>query len=204
MVTIKCVDEQDLEQTFVVHKCFLIHYSPVFNATLNGRFMESDTQSIDLFPISVEAFSIMVRWMYSQRLQDDEGHLPSAKELINVWILADNRKIPALHNQVLEALNESFFKAERLPEELFNHVYENTKELEKSTLRQMIVDLCVGQLGSLKFGDDIPREMLIDVLKASGESKTHKLNKISKEKMQKYFVDETVSARHGDFVVAGS
>jgi hypothetical protein len=195
MVTIKCVDEKAHEETFIVHKCFLSHHSSVFNAALNGLYIESKTQFINLFPISVESFGIFVRWLYSQRIEDDDGMMPSVKELVNLWILAVMKFVYQLQNQAIDALNEAIAKSGELPTELFGLIYENTTE--KSTLRHLIVDLCVCQLGKLEFGDDVPRALLLDILKASGELKNTKASKLSKDKIKKYFVDEKGDRRGG-------
>lgn len=67
-------------------------------------------------------------------------------------------------------------------------MYENTTE--PSPLRKFLVDLCASQLGKMEFGDEMPREMLVDILKASGELKTTKAAKFTKEKMKRYLVDD--------------
>ena len=192
MVTIACLDDKDVEQTFSVHKSFIVHYSTYYNAVFNGHFSEGQTQSVKQYPISVESFGIFINWLYSQKIEVEEGTSPTAKELINVWILADEKLIPSLQNQVIEALNDQFAK-EGVPTEVFGLVYEHTTE--HSPLRAMIVDLCVSQLANIEFGDDVPREVLIDILKASADSKSHKANKLSKDKIKKYFVEEEAFER---------
>ena len=116
--------------------------------------------------------------------------MPSTEDLINVWILADEKLMPRLQNEAIKALNNSFASNAELPTEIFGHVYNHT--MEGSPLRRIIVDLWFGQLGKVEFADHFPRAMLVDLLKAVPQSKNVKAAKFSNEKMKQYLVDEEV------------
>jgi hypothetical protein len=202
MVNIRCVDDQDLEQHFTIHKGFITHYSAYYNRMFNGRFLEGQTQSTDQFPISVEAFNVFVKWLYTQTLEDSEGAMPSIKDLINLWILADEKLVPVLQNNVMEALNDEIAKTQALPTDLFGLVYEHTSE--DSQLRKFLVDQCIGQVKKMKIEDHFLREMLVDLLKAGAESKPTKAAKLSKEKIRNYFVSEDVQGPRGGSTISDS
>jgi len=50
----------------VLHKDFLCHYSPFFNAAFNGTFKEGLTQEMTL-QADTTAFGIVAAWFYSQK-----------------------------------------------------------------------------------------------------------------------------------------
>lgn len=143
-------------------------------------------------PICIKAFGVFVHWIYSQCLQDNEGGMPSSKELANLWIFADEKLIPRLQNQAAEALNEVFAK-QPFDTDFFNHIYHHT--LEGSALRRLVVHLFLGKYATIEVEDDLPRAMLVDLFNASTESKVTKISKLSKNMMQKYFVDEEIPER---------
>jgi len=64
LVTIHVVDEKGNKATFIVHKVFICHYSPYFDAAFNGDFVEGSTQAMDLEFTSIDAFALFVNWIY--------------------------------------------------------------------------------------------------------------------------------------------
>jgi len=96
---------EDLElekqrRTFVVHKTFATFYSSYFDRAFNGSFIEGQTQSITV-KTTPKIFSILAGWLYRQSLQNTAGENPNHKQLIKLWILADELLMPNLQNDAI-------------------------------------------------------------------------------------------------------
>lgn len=83
---------------FRIHKNYLCHYSPYFEAAFNGRFIEGETQVLELEDTEPRIFGIFVNWLYVQKITDEDGQLASCSDCINLWILADKILVPSLQN----------------------------------------------------------------------------------------------------------
>lgn len=51
------------KEKFTIHKDFLCHYSPYFEAAFNGPLEEGKTQSITLDNIQPAVFGMFVHWL---------------------------------------------------------------------------------------------------------------------------------------------
>ncbi|TVY41599.1 hypothetical protein LOCC1_G007765 [Lachnellula occidentalis] len=81
LVTFK-IGKDDKIKTFVVHKEFACHYSPVLKAAFNSDFIEGQTQTYvleDIGPYGIETFTLFVKWLYTQKLDLLEG----LKDIVN-------------------------------------------------------------------------------------------------------------------------
>jgi len=193
MVTVHTADPAHHNKSFTIHKDFLCHYSSFFNAAFNGSFNESMTKIMDFETPSCDSFGLFVDWIYSQKLGDGEGELPCAKELVNLWVLADSILVPALQNKAMEAINEHATKHADLPSGFFVHLYQTTTE--ESKLRALFIDMFVAFPNSITNPHELPYEMLVDIVKATAETHTRQPTRFSKDKMSKYFVDEEIPER---------
>ena len=93
-------------ESFYVHKNFITHYSPYFNAAFNGSFAEGQSQKMDLEDTEPHVFGTFVNWLYSQDIENAEGEVPDDATLVNLWLLADKCLVPKLQNQVMRALDK--------------------------------------------------------------------------------------------------
>jgi len=167
--------------TFLVHKDFLCYYSPYFAGALReGAFKESETQTVELDHADVEAFGLLVTWLYTQKIpitisplpkggKDDDDDKPSWNALVHLWILADYLQIPMLQNSAMDEVLRKQERLEKLPSETFLIIYENTGP--GSFLRKVMVDLIVwrGLEDSTYFAkkhNEFPKDMLIEMATA--------------------------------------
>jgi len=88
-----------------VHKNFITHYSPYFDAAFNGNFAEGQSQKLDLEDTEPHVFGTFVNWLYSQNIENAEGEIPDDSTLVNLWLLADKCLVPKLQNQVIRNLD---------------------------------------------------------------------------------------------------
>jgi hypothetical protein len=60
------------EHKFVVHTEFICYYSPFLAVALNGNFEEGRTQTMKLCDVDPALFAIVVNWIQSKVVRDDE------------------------------------------------------------------------------------------------------------------------------------
>jgi hypothetical protein len=118
-----------------VHRKFLCHYSPFFNAAFNGQFIEGTTQRLD-FEANAYTFSVFINWIYTQRLSDGSQSTLATDCLVNLW-LPDKFLIPDLQNECAEAFLFGLSRYRISPAQ-GNHIYENTSA--DSPLRFIFID----------------------------------------------------------------
>ncbi len=190
MVTVHVTDAVQQKKTFIIHKDFVTHHSSFFKAAFSGSWTEASTQTMEFDAPSCDSFAIFVDWVYSRQIEDGEGALPSAKELVNLWVLADSILVPGLQNKAMEAINEHAANHADLPADFFVHLYECTTP--ESKLRALFVDMAVAFPNSITKPRKLPYEMLVDIVKRNAESHCRQPTRFSKDKMSKYFVDEDI------------
>lgn len=189
MATINVADEtKSKKQTFIVHKDFICHYSPFFHAAFNGRFVEGQTQIMELEDVEPAAFHLFVSWLYSQRLMDEQEESPSATTLIRLWLLADRFLIPRLQNEVLAAVDKLRCSQTQRPGGPYHSVYNNT--LPGSPLRRYLVQVWGSGTGAkLEHLADFPPEMLFDMVNHMKPGNSTKSIRFSKESLKQFFVE---------------
>jgi hypothetical protein len=153
-------------QPFRVHKNYICHYSPYFDAAFNGSFIEGETQVLELEDTEPKIFGIFVNWLYTQDIIDEEGRPASCSDCINLWILADKILVPVLQNQTLgqlEVVRISSSK-KRFSSAIFHRVWDNTTE--DSPLRAYLVEVMIRKpkRGKIAFPGDYPHGMLVAMI----------------------------------------
>jgi hypothetical protein len=120
------------KEAFLIHKEVAVQYSPVFKAAFNSDFVEGQTQTYNLEEAKVEAFSLVVQWLYgkvfrpcltreeidSLRGSPNRHSLTAVQQeslkrivlhsefLVRVWITADYLLIPRLQNLAVDEVGE--------------------------------------------------------------------------------------------------
>lgn len=98
------IGKDDKKKTYLVHKGFACHHSPVLDRAFNSCFIEEQTQvyTIDDFEYT-EAFAVIQTWMYSESLgsYSTTSHL---ELLYATWILSDRLLIPRLQNVLMKCI----------------------------------------------------------------------------------------------------
>jgi hypothetical protein len=157
-------------QTFTVHKSFICHYSPYFEAAFNNNqslFVEGKTQRMTVPNISPDVFGLFVKWIYYKKVTDNSNKPPSTFQLVTLWIQGARFRTPGLQNIALKSLFGKHFCTEAPS---FKYLYSNTRP--GSALRRLFVDevICRGMSyqtlsGLLKnHWNETPQEMLQDVI----------------------------------------
>lgn len=100
--------------------------------------MEGQTQTVTL-NANPEVCSIMIRWLYSQKLEDDGGDRVIAPwKLIDLWILGDYLMMPLLQDEVMTM----YMKNHRVDDHcswILHWVFKATLD-EYNPLRRMLVE----------------------------------------------------------------
>lgn len=138
-------------KSFLIHKDFACHYSPVLKAALNSNFIEGQTQSYRMEEDNHEAVHLLIHWFYTQVLdtQQPKERLtgkPKDNEdlaLIQLWILADKLLIPELQNLVTGRIDSIRRITQAIPTGCLQSVYKDTSA--GSPLRRWFVHQCAAQ-----------------------------------------------------------
>jgi hypothetical protein len=168
----------DSTETIPVHKNFICHYSPYFNALFKGGFIEGKTQFVELEDTPPAAFNIFVKWLYTQDIAREEKGLLNGDNttLVDAWILADRFMIPRLQNKLMGCI-----KRESCSLDSWFRLYEKTAPGSK--LRSYIVDRTIDEIISCQdqdlvddwsaFCNNLPHEMAEELLPSFLTRVTH-------------------------------
>jgi hypothetical protein len=157
-------------KTFVIHKEFACHYSPVFKAAFNSKFWEGQTQTYRMVDDAPEsAVHLLVHWLYTQKvdLAQIEGSAKEMSEndhLVRLWVLADRLLIGSLQDAVIHELEERSIEYNSANVAVLKYVYENTNP--DSKLRRLLLHQCASRLDIATFTASahlFPHEMLIEL-----------------------------------------
>jgi len=201
IVTVKVNSEETCEsETFRVHKNYMCHYSPYFDRAFNGSFAEAESQELTLDDTTPEVFGIFVNWLYTQTIINEGGELPSCRNLIDLWILADRVICPKLQNQTIIRLDQARLIRKRLPSSKFKCIYENTSD--QSPLRAYVLDSCIyGKQTQIPEPSYYPHELLVDIINTSRAERIGLCGVASSywapspEDLEYYFVSEDIAAK---------
>lgn len=142
---------------YTLYKRFVCYHSPVFEKAIEQEKLER----IDIHDTDPEAFNIFVRWIYTQDIFCEGKAWPSCENLIELWMLAELARIPALQSRVLQVLEVSRKGGMQLPVQMFDRVWKKTEE--GSALRRYIVEALIEEKRVDQQG--YPRELLNDLVK---------------------------------------
>lgn len=163
-VNVRKDDKQDYK-AFPIHKNYICHYSPYFEAAFNGRFIEGETQEMDIDEVEPRIFGIFVTWLYSQTIKDEDGNIPAPEKIVRLWIFADRILCPRLQNQAIVALDAARIQYGPFTYAVPKLVYDGTPT--GSPLRQYLVDYSVSNTNPLGKTDPLPNQLLLDMLIAT-------------------------------------
>jgi len=174
----------------VLHKDFLCHYSPFFNAAFNGTFKEGLTQEMTL-QADTTAFGIVAGWFYSQKIE----HLgpKSLVLLARVWILAQRFLLPKLQNMAMDEIYQKFYgvAADRTDFDLFGKIacsHGNGKNM----LFEMGVDFLISfhEIPVNRWVSRLPHAMVCELVRRL--KKTQDMRQIARHRASNYHVQEEV------------
>ncbi|KAE9376511.1 hypothetical protein N431DRAFT_452925 [Stipitochalara longipes BDJ] len=95
------VDHGANQQTFVIHKHLISHYSPFFNDEFTSHNGEEQKQSMILEDVEARIFGMFVHWLYTQTKKKSQIHSRPLIEWAKFHSLADRFKIPKLADSLL-------------------------------------------------------------------------------------------------------
>jgi hypothetical protein len=65
-VVIIIVDLGANQQTFVIHKHLISHYSPFFKAEFDSNIEQGETKTMTMEDVDARIFGLFVHWLYTQ------------------------------------------------------------------------------------------------------------------------------------------
>ena len=114
-------------------KELLIFHSRFFGAALNGSFSEANSKDIKLHEDDPRAFSSLIRWMYTGKVEPD----PDATHLAQDWVLGDKLGCLAFSDK---ALLELFEFHQGIPIKAASILFAYEKSVAGSKLRKWALD----------------------------------------------------------------
>ncbi|KAF8852850.1 hypothetical protein BDZ45DRAFT_694719 [Acephala macrosclerotiorum] len=92
------------KEKFSVLKQLISHHSPFFEAAFDSNFIEGKTRAMVLVDVEPDIFSLLVNWLYLQKLQHSDGRPVVKLELAKLWNLAEYCLMPRLQNEAMPAI----------------------------------------------------------------------------------------------------
>jgi hypothetical protein len=179
----------------LVHKSFACHYTPTFKAAFtNPAWKEYATQTYELKDITPGTFSLLVQWLYTQKLDYDNGsNGVTGPDLVRLWVLADRLLLPRLQNAAMNLVEVILMTKNIIPIPLhmLSYIYKNT--LDDIPLRRFFVDVCASNLRDSHFlekSNEFPHRMLIDLAIALKAKMTKSGYKAGVRNMAEFHVAE--------------
>jgi BTB/POZ domain len=153
-------------EDFNLFRQFIYYHSPVFQ-----RAIEKDNlQCVEVDDTDPKAFSLFVRWIYTQDISTGGKEWLPCAELVELWMLADFAQIPTLQDCALKALEDLSNSRNQLPVEMFERVWRKTKK--GSTLRTYMINALIEEERVDRQG--YPREVLEELFGVLVEKKAVK------------------------------
>lgn len=133
------------KQKFSVHKELLGRKSPALKAAFDGRFKEGHTNEMNLPEDDLEAFSLLVSWLYTSHIPrqraNPEGDMTAATaQYFHLFVLAGKYLIPDLEKCCYTAIHQ-LLGTKTMPDLLFLEELFNI-ELSSSRLKFYMINVC--------------------------------------------------------------
>lgn len=189
-------------ESFTVHKSLLCDTAAYFRAALEGGFLESQTQILELPEDDPSAVEHFLLWLYNGDIFDEDENPESIswELLVKIYLFGQARGIPRLQNDAIDKFIDKERRLAVLETKPLRMVYDHTAA--GSPMRRLYVDLAAyGGLfeDGLWFDDksEYPKEYLIDLIKAQ-----HGIHK-SKNKPPEIDFQQSRSNYHVEIPKAG-
>ncbi|KAK3174362.1 hypothetical protein OEA41_001606 [Lepraria neglecta] len=134
--------------SFTVHKGLLRNAVSYFKAALDGEFLETEKNILDLPADSALVFKRFLLWLYTDSLYEKSEDISAIawELLVDIYIFGDARGIHALHNTTIYAILDNHVAENVVPTHTFHRIYENLPD--SSPIRKLFVDMsaCIGSL----------------------------------------------------------
>ncbi|KAH6681858.1 hypothetical protein B0J14DRAFT_648278 [Halenospora varia] len=140
-MVIVAVGEGEEKVEFSVFKEYICHWSDEFRAMFAsiedqpGLFLPDETPRAFYEKNTPAAFGLFQRWMLSQTIKDLTGALPPTPDMVRLFVLADDTRIPRLANAAIRGLFEANWCGNDFEE--YNYIYDNVRG--GSPLRKLLV-----------------------------------------------------------------
>ena len=190
-ITIKSQGPSSTSEVFTLHLDFLVHTSPFFAAAFTGSFSEAESKSMSLEDTTVAAFGIFQNWVYTQSLPPE----CTVKDLVDAWILSDRVLVPALQDDLVDALDKHPNKAEDLKRLDYEKIWQDTEK--DGTLRRFLVTQFanfVTKLPTSHGGEEgnkftFPVEMMVEIFNSMRRKSAVKQGELSGKIRNTFYVD---------------
>ena len=164
MVTINITKNQEEEpRKFVVHREFICHHSPYFDAAFNGEFVEGQTQTLDLEDVRPYVFEVFINWIYTQTISSLRGGPLDIKWMMPLWLAGERFLVPDLQNQTLQLFEKERVRLSAITApSAVQHIHNNSTE--GCVLRKYIVAICDAVHHMLNKDTEYLKDFLVDLV----------------------------------------
>jgi hypothetical protein len=165
---------------FRIHKTVITYYSPeFFGRAFNSGMIEGQTQSMTLEDIEPHNFGIFNNWLYTQKVENEDGNRLKLIELAKFWSLAQRFIIFDLAERLLKDMEANFASSDPLTgstlKDFQHYAYLVAEDQEDSPLRKLAIKKTLSEINMYnidKIIGDFPEGMLVDFTKALAEGCT--------------------------------
>jgi hypothetical protein len=134
----------------MAHKKMLCAASPFFEAACKHEWQNADACVIALPEADPEVVKMLLSWVYeddicvaTHHFFCDIEHLDNASGLLlKLYILGDKFQMPALQNDVIDALNDEVLKREGYGWQFMNYAFKETSETDPLRLFLVYFAIC--------------------------------------------------------------
>ncbi|KAE9376528.1 hypothetical protein N431DRAFT_452943 [Stipitochalara longipes BDJ] len=145
---------------FRIHKHVITYYSPdFFGKASNSAMKEGQTQSMELDDVNIQIFGNFNKWLYTQKLQNEDGVALSPVELRSCGLLDS----ASLYSTSKTNCTPSILS------ELQNYAYLEAPEDEGSALRKIVLSLTLHFTNTTNVDEvlvGLPHNMILEFAKA--------------------------------------
>lgn len=166
-----CVQDGPKRKDYTLLRKLLIWHSSYFAAALDVNWTHESEQALGI-QCEHSTFDAFCCWLYTNRLKDPVTNATcsndlylSPETLLNIWVFADFRGIPALGNAAIDMLHEQCFACYAFPSKEIKAIYKKT--MAESNFRRFAIDFYKEAAPIefiLAYPDTYTPEFLCDVL----------------------------------------
>jgi hypothetical protein len=135
--------------------------------------VEGQTQTMTLEDVEPPIFGIFNNWLYTQKIENEDGKRLKLIDLAKFWSLAQRFMISDLAATLLRDMEGTFASSDPATgstlKDFQQYAYKIAEQQEDSPLRKLAIKKTLCEIQAInvdKIMDNLPAEMLVDFMKA--------------------------------------
>lgn len=159
------IGPENSQETFIVHKDLICHYSPFFSTAFNSTFTEGLTKTMTLPDVDLNNFGLFVHWLYTQKIDLNTQNSDAVLPLAQLWTLAERFQAIKLQNSIMDHLRILVEFAEKHNlKDFLHYAYESkeTNPLKRLAAYRMAWKTTKQALAA--WIDHLPEGVLVDIV----------------------------------------